>query len=119
MGGIDDQFELISAQVLEPVCRLKTQYLGHKNPGSHTDEVLMALTISALTNPLAELAQQQLPKLRGCDAHFTVILSEVDENLCAAWASTSAARPGTRRRSSIISKTGIRFPGPRSMLPET
>ena len=41
----------------------------------------MALTISALTNPLAELAQQQLPKLRGCDAHFTVILSEVDENL--------------------------------------
>ena len=81
LGGIDDQFELISAQVLEPVCRLKTQYLGHKNPRLHTDEVLMALTISALTNPLAELAQQQLPKLRGCDAHFTVILSEVDENL--------------------------------------
>ena len=81
VGGIDDQFELISAQVLEPVCRLKTEYLGHKNPRLHTDEVLMALTISALTNPLAELAQQQLPKLRGCDAHFTVILSEVDENL--------------------------------------
>ena len=66
VGGIDDQFELISAQVLEPVCRLKTAYLGHKNPRLHTDEVLMALTISALTNPLAELAQQQLPKLRGC-----------------------------------------------------
>ena len=81
VGGIGDQFELISAQVLEPVCRLKTQYLGHKNPRLHTDEVLMALTISALTNPLAELAQQQLPKLRGCDAHFTVILSDVDENL--------------------------------------
>ena len=81
LGGIDDQFELISAQVLEPVCRLKTAYLGHKNPRLHTDEVLMALTISALTNPLAELAQQQLPKLRGCDAHFSVILSEVDENL--------------------------------------
>ena len=81
LGGIADQFELISAQVLEPVCRLKTEYLGHKNPRLHTDEVLMALTISALTNPLAELAQQQLPKLRGCDAHFTVILSEVDENL--------------------------------------
>ena len=81
LGGIADQFELISAQVLEPVCRLKTQYLGHKNPRLHTDEVLMALTISALTNPLAELAQQQLPKLRGCDAHFTVILSDVDEKL--------------------------------------
>ena len=81
LGGIADQFELISAQVLEPVCRLKTEYLGHKNPRLHTDEVLMALTISALTNPLAELAQQQLPKLRGCDAHFTVILSDVDEKL--------------------------------------
>ena len=81
VGGIADYFELISAQVLEPVCRMKTAYLGHKNPRLHTDEVLMALAISALTNPLAEMAQQQLPKLRGCDAHFTVILSEVDENL--------------------------------------
>ena len=81
MGGIGDQFELISAQVLEPVCRLKTAYLGHKNPRLHTDEVLMALAISALTNPLADLAQQQLPLLRGCDAHFTVVLSDVDEKL--------------------------------------
>ena len=81
IGGIGDQFELISAQVLEPVCELKTKYLGHRNPRLHTDEVLMSLTISALTNPLAELAQQQLPKLRGCDAHFTVILSEVDAKL--------------------------------------
>ncbi|MEG1988437.1 MAG: DUF1846 domain-containing protein [Oscillibacter sp.] len=81
VGGIDDHFELISAQVLEPVCRLKTDYLGHRNPRLHADEVLMALAISALTNPLADLAQQQLPKLRGCDAHFSVILSEVDEKL--------------------------------------
>lgn len=81
VGGIDDHFELISAQVLEPVCRLKTNYLGHRNPRLHADEVLMALAISALTNPLADLAQQQLPKLRGCDAHFSVILSEVDEKL--------------------------------------
>ena len=81
LGGIGDQFELISAQVLEPVCRLKTEYLKHKNPRLHTDEVLLALAISALTNPLAELAQQQLPKLRGCDAHFTVILNEEDLTL--------------------------------------
>ena len=81
VGGIGDQLELIAAQVLEPVCELKTRYLGHRNPRLHTDEVLMALTISALTNPLAELAQQQLPKLRGCEAHFTVILSEVDAKL--------------------------------------
>jgi len=81
VGGIADHFELISSQVLEPVCDLKTKYLGHRNPRLHTDEVLLALTISALTNPLAELAQQQLPNLRGCDAHFTVILSEVDAKL--------------------------------------
>ncbi len=81
LGNIDHHFELISAQVLEPVCRLKTGYLGHKNPRLHTDEVLLALTISALTNPLADLAQRQMPKLRGCDAHFSVILSDEDEKL--------------------------------------
>ena len=81
VSGIGDEEELISAQVLEPVCNLKTRYLGHRNPRLHTDEVLMALTISALTNPLADAAQQQLPALRGCEAHFTVILSEVDAKL--------------------------------------
>ena len=81
LGGIADHFELISQQVLEPVCNLKTKYLGHKNPRLHTDEVLMALPISALTTPLAELAQQQLPKLKGCDAHCTFILSDVDAKL--------------------------------------
>ncbi|MBQ9616720.1 MAG: DUF1846 domain-containing protein [Oscillibacter sp.] len=79
--GIDPNLDIMSAQVLEPVCRLKTRYMGHKNPRLHTDEVLMALTISALTNPLADLAQQQLTKLHGCDAHFSVILSEEDINL--------------------------------------
>ena len=81
LGGIDDHYELISAQVLEPICALKTQYLKHKNPRLHTDEVLMALTVSALTNPLAQAAKEQLSNLRGCDAHFTVILSEEDETL--------------------------------------
>ncbi len=81
LGGIADHFDLISASVLEPICDLKTQYLLHKNPRLHTDEVLMALTISALTNPLAQLAKEQLSKLKGSDAHFTVILSEEDEKL--------------------------------------
>ena len=81
LGGIRDQFELISQQVLEPVCHLKTTYLGHHNPRLHTDEVLLALTISALTNPLADLAQQQLSALRGSDAHFSVIISEEDIKL--------------------------------------
>ena len=81
LGGIDDHYDLIAARVLEPVCDLKTRYLSHKNPRLHTDEVLMALTISALTNPLAQLAKEQLPQLQGCDAHFTVILSQEDDSL--------------------------------------
>lgn len=81
LSGIDAHMDLISSQVLEPICTLKTRYLLHKNPRLHTDEVLMALTISALTNPMAEKAKEQLPGLQGCDAHFTVILSDEDEML--------------------------------------
>lgn len=83
LGDIDDNLELISSTVLEPICNLKTQYLKHKNPRLHTDEVLLALTISALNDPIAKLALDQLEKLKGSDAHFSVILSEQDErNLC-------------------------------------
>ena len=81
LGGIDQSLDLISTQVLEPICQLKTHSLGHKNPRLHSDEVLIALCVSALTNPIAALAQEQLHKLRGCDAHFTVVLSDVDEKL--------------------------------------
>ncbi len=81
LGGIGQHLDLIATQVLEPICRLKTGSLGNKNPRLHSDEVLIALCVSALTNPIAALAQEQLPKLRGCDAHFTVVLSDVDEKL--------------------------------------
>ncbi len=81
LGNLDDKLLLISAQVLEPICELKTNYLKHKNPRLHTDEVLLALTISALTNPAAKLAMEQLPNLRGCEAHFSVIISDEDEKL--------------------------------------
>lgn len=79
LGNIDDELHLISADVLEPICNLKTQYLKHKNPRLHTDEVLLALTISALNDPVAKSAVEQLEKLQGSDAHFTVILSDEDE----------------------------------------
>jgi len=81
LGGIDQDLDLISTQVLEPICRLKIESLGNKNPRLHSDEVLLALCVSALTNPIAALAQRQLPKLKGCGAHFTVVLSSVDERL--------------------------------------
>ena len=81
LGGINQSLDLISTQVLDPICKLQTQLLVHKNPRLHSDEVLIALCVSALTNPIAALAQEQLPKLRGCDAHFTVVLSDVDAKL--------------------------------------
>lgn len=81
LGGIEDEVELISDAVLKPICRLKTQYLQHKNPRLHTDEVLLALTVSAQSDPRALLATEQLKNLRGSDAHFSVILSDEDEML--------------------------------------
>ena len=81
LAGIDDNLDLIASHVLEPICELKTQYMGHRNPRLHTDEVLLALTISALTNPVAQMAKEQLKNLNGCEAHFSVILSDEDEKL--------------------------------------
>ena len=79
LGGIDQELDLISTQVLDPICRLKTESLGNKNPRLHSDETLIALCVSALTNPIAAMAQRQLPKLKGCGAHFTVVLSDVED----------------------------------------
>ena len=81
LGNIDDRIHLISRSVIEPVQDLKVNHLGNHNPRLHTDEVLVALSICAATDPLAEIAMQQLEKLKGCQAHSTVILSQVDENL--------------------------------------
>lgn len=81
LAGIDESVDLISAKVLEPICALKTENLKHKNPRLHTDEVLVALTISAVDNPNAKAAREQLMNLSGSDAHFSVILNESDEML--------------------------------------
>ena len=79
LGGIRDQLHLISPVVIDPIQHLKVDHLGNRNPRLHTDEVLIALSISAATNPTAELAMEQLTKLRGCEVHSSVILSAVDE----------------------------------------
>lgn len=79
LGGIGHTMPLISPIVIEPIQNLKTKHLGNQNPRLHTDEILIALSICAATNPTAELALRQLPKLRGCEAHSSVILSQVDE----------------------------------------
>ena len=81
LAGNDKKLLLIAPGVIEPIQHLKVEHLGNHNPRLHTDELLIALSICAVTNPLVELAIDQLDKLRGCEAHSTVILSRVDENL--------------------------------------
>ncbi len=80
LAGLPDELHLISPVVLDPIQHLKVDHLGNRNPRLHTDETLIALSICAATNPMAQMAMQQLSKLRGCDVHSTVILSAVDEN---------------------------------------
>ena len=80
LGGISDDIHLISPTFIEPIQGLKTGYLGSKNPRLHTDEVLIALSMCAATDPNAKLALEQLPKLRGCELHTSVMLSSVDTN---------------------------------------
>jgi uncharacterized protein (UPF0371 family) len=81
LAGIDKKLELIPASVIEPISRMKTTYLSHHNPRLHSDEVLLALAISGVTNPLAAMVEKHLPSLKGCDAHFSVIISEEDIKL--------------------------------------
>ena len=81
LGGISDEIHLISPVIIEPIQELKVSHLGNRNPRLHTDEVLIALSICAATNPTAKLALEQLDRLRGCEVHSSVILSAVDEKV--------------------------------------
>jgi uncharacterized protein (UPF0371 family) len=81
LAGIEKQQLLIAPGIIAPIQHLKVEHLGGHNPRLHTDETLEALSICAVTDPMAERAMEQLGSLRGCEAHSTVILSRVDENL--------------------------------------
>ena len=78
LAGIEHSCHVISPEAIEPIQTLKTKYLGNKNPRLHTDEVLIALSVSAASNPLAKKALEQLPNLSGCQAHTSVMVSSVD-----------------------------------------
>ena len=78
LAGIDQEIDLVSARAIEPIQTLKTTYLGSKNPRLHTDEILIALSSSVSENKYAAKAMEQIPNLKGCDIHSTVILSSVD-----------------------------------------
>lgn len=79
-ADIDPDLHMVAPSAIEPIQTLKTQYLGSKNPRLHTDEILIALSMSAASNAEALKALNQLPRLKGCEVHSTVLLSSVDEN---------------------------------------
>ena len=93
LAGIDHDTKIIPKEVIEPVQELKTNYMGNHNPRLHTDEVLIALSISAITNEDAAKALKMLPLLHGCDAHASVILSAVDDKTFSKLGVTITCEP--------------------------
>ncbi|MEL4356333.1 MULTISPECIES: DUF1846 domain-containing protein [unclassified Luteococcus] len=81
LAGIDPEVKLLANETIEPIQTLKTQHLGSKNPRLHTDEVLIALSVSANSDDNARRALAELARLRGCDVHTTTILGSVDEGI--------------------------------------
>jgi uncharacterized protein (UPF0371 family) len=81
LAGINSNIDLISPIILDPIRKLKINNFGSENPLLHSDEVLYALSICAATNPTADLAIRQLPKLRGCEAHSSVMLTRADQSV--------------------------------------
>ena len=79
--GIPDEIKLISPEVIQPIMHLKVEHLGSRNPRMHTDELLLALSICAVTDPNASLAMESLSLIRGSEIHSTVILAHCDEKL--------------------------------------
>ena len=93
LAGIDDSVHLISPTVIEPIQHLKVTHMGNTNPRLHLDEVLLALSICAVTDKNAEKAIAQLSKLRGCEAHSSVILADVDKNVFSKLGVNVTCRP--------------------------
>ena len=81
LAKVHDDVKLISPIMIEPIQKLKIDFLSNNNPRLHTDEVLIALSVCTATNPTAELVLDQLPKLKNSEAHSSVILSQVDINI--------------------------------------
>lgn len=78
LAGIPDPVQLISPTIIEPIQNLKISHLGNKNPRMHLDELLVALSICAVTDETAKKAMDQLKNLEGLEMHSSVILSQVD-----------------------------------------
>ena len=81
VAGVPDDLYVVADEALEPICRLKTEHMHSSNPRLHSDETLIALSISSATNPEAARVIDAAAQLRGCDAYFSVIISPTDEKV--------------------------------------
>lgn len=81
LAGIAHEVKLIPQAMIEPIQTTKVRYLGGHNPRLHTDEVLVALSVVSQADENCRRALAELPRLRGCQVHSTVMLSEVDRKI--------------------------------------
>ena len=96
LAGINHETDLISPLAIEPIQALKVEYLGSKNPRLHSDEVLIALAMSAKSDENAALAMKQLPKLKNCAVHTTTMLTQVDKKTFAKLGCDVTSEPKRR-----------------------
>jgi len=95
---------LLSPGTIEPIQTLKTRHLGSRNPRLHTDEVLIALSVSAATDDNARRALEQLRELAGCDVHTTTILGSVDEGIFRNLGVLVTSDPAFARKQALYQK---------------
>jgi uncharacterized protein (UPF0371 family) len=98
LAGIDDAVHLLSPQAIEPIQTLKTEHLGSRNPRLHTDEVLIALSVSAADDDNARRAVAELRNLAGCNVHTTTILGTVDEDIFRSLGALVTSEPKFQRK---------------------
>lgn len=104
LAGIDDDIHLLSPESIEPIQTLKTKHLGSKNPRLHTDEVLIALSVSAAKDDNARKALEQIKELAGCDVHTTTILGSVDEGIFRNLGVLVTSDPAFARKKALYQK---------------
>ena len=102
LAGIDHKLKLIPKDMIEPIQKMKVTYLAGNNPRLHTDEVLVALAMLSTTDENCRKALDQLPNLKGCQVHTTVMLSEVDRKIFKKLGVMLTCEPVAKKQKPLI-----------------
>ena len=102
LAGLDHKLKLIPKEMIEPIQKMKVTYLSGNNPRLHTDEVLVALAMLSKDDENCRLAIAQLPNLRGCQVHTTVMLSEVDRKIFKKLGVDLTCEPVSKKQKPLI-----------------